>query len=399
MTVFAPSELQTLIMALVVLLGGQWLCNRVLWLKRLDIPPPVVGALGCMIIVGLVYRFAGLEIQFATGLRDILLLVFFTTIGLSARFSELKAGGKPLAVICISTVLLLVVQNFAGIFLALALGEHAFTGLLAGSISFVGGPGTALAWAKEGTRQGLANAPEVALAAATVAVTFGALAAGPLTNWLIRRRRLVCPATPSRRMKIIPPSESRGIEFEKIIITILGITGCVQAGHYINHLAGKAGLLFPEFLTAMIAGVLVSIFADLTKLKLDLRPVERGGELALNIFLSISLMGLRMWMVAGTLAKMLVLGIAQIILSAAVAFYVLFPWMGRSYDAAVTVGGFLGYGLSSMPVAMATMDQVTEHHGPSPKAILWITLAGAFFVDLANALLIKAFLYLPFFKP
>ncbi len=71
--------------------------------------------------------------------------------------------------------------------------------------------------------------------------------------------------------------------------------------------------------------------------------------------------------------------------------------VGRDYDAAVTVGGFLGFGLSSMPVAMATMDGVASRYGPSPKAFLLIALAGSFFVDLANAFIVKAFLALPLF--
>jgi len=46
---------------------------------------------------------------------------------------------------------------------------------------------------------------------------------------------------------------------------------------------------------------------------------------------------------------------------------------------------------------MATMDEVARRYGPAPKAFLLITLAGSFFVDLANALVTKAFLTLPMF--
>ena len=50
-----------------------------------------------------------------------------------------------------------------------------------------------------------------------------------------------------------------------------------------------------------------------------------------------------------------------------------------------------------MAVAMATMDGVAQRHGPSPKAFLLVALAGAFFVDLANATVAKLFLLLPGF--
>ncbi|MCC6670995.1 MAG: hypothetical protein IT458_08040 [Planctomycetes bacterium] len=50
-----------------------------------------------------------------------------------------------------------------------------------------------------------------------------------------------------------------------------------------------------------------------------------------------------------------------------------------------------------MTVGMASMDKVASRYGPSPKAFLLITLAGSFFVDLANAFLVKGFLLLPIF--
>ena len=44
-----------------------------------------------------------------------------------------------------------------------------------------------------------------------------------------------------------------------------------------------------------------------------------------------------------------------------------------------------------------TMDEIGHRYGPSPKAFLLITLAGSFFVDLANAFVAKGFLALPYF--
>ena len=141
----------------------------------------------------------GVDITFATTMRDVLLLVFFVTIGLSAKLSALRAGGRPLAILCAVTVLLLVVQNVTGLLMARLFGAHPFMGLIAGSISFVGGPGTAMAWAKEAEAVGVVRAPELAMAAATLAVITGALVSGPITSWLIRRRGLEGPRASSRR--------------------------------------------------------------------------------------------------------------------------------------------------------------------------------------------------------
>jgi ESS family glutamate:Na+ symporter len=109
------------------------------------------------------------------------------------------------------------------------------------------------------------------------------------------------------------------------------------------------------------------------------------------------LMSLKLWLIGAALGPLLVNVIAQVVLTAAVAYCVLFRLLGRDYDAALTAGGFLGFGLSSMAVGMATMDKVAERLGPSPKAFLLITLAGSFFVDLANAFIVQLFLTLPWF--
>jgi ESS family glutamate:Na+ symporter len=172
----------------------------------------------------------------------------------------------------------------------------------------------------------------------------------------------------------------------------------VAAGDRLNEWATRAGLVLPGFLTAMLAGVVITNLADALRARVDFAPIERNGEMALQVFLAISLMSLQLWAIASSVPALLTNVVAQVAVTTAVALLVLFPLLGRDYDAAVTVGGFLGFGLSSMPVAMATMDQVTSRFGPAPRAFLLITLAGSFFVDLANAFTVKAFLLLPLFR-
>ena len=79
----------------------------------------------------------------------------------------------------------------------------------------------------------------------------------------------------------------------------------------------------------------------------------------------------------------------------AFALYVIFPAMGRDYDAAVIAAGFSGLGLGATPVGIANMHAVTEKYGASQKAFLIVPLVGAFFLDIANATIIQAFLALP----
>jgi ESS family glutamate:Na+ symporter len=394
-------ESLTLIVGIVALLTGQSIRRSVPFLKRMDVPDAVVGATIVALLCLVVELSGGPNVKFGDRVRDILLLVFFTTIGLSAKLAALREGGRPLLILCGVTVLLLTVQNAAGIGFATAWGAHPAYGMLAGSLSFVGGPGTALAWSREMSAAGLKGAELVGVGTATLAVVAGALVSGPVTGWIVARHRLksrqsgdagVAFAAPHPAKA--PPADSGSLE--RMLSSVLVITVSVFLGDQINRLSSQAGLLLPGFLSAMIAGVVITNLADVLRWRLDFAPIERGGEFALHVFLAIALMQLNLSSVATMIVPLALNVVLQIALTIAIAYFVLFRLLGRDYDAAVTTGGFLGFGISSMPVAMATMDEICRRCGPSPRAFLLISLAGSFFVDLANALVAKGFFMMPF---
>ena len=313
--------------------------------------------------------------------------------------SALKAGGRPLVILCIVTVMLLVAQNLVGLAVAWLYGADPFYGLLIGSVSFVGGPGTAAAWAKEAQAMGLEHAPEVAVAAATFAVVVGAIVSGPITGWLVRRRNLQGPGG-EMSASWAPPKDAAPIPAQpisRVIQFLLLILIAILAGATLNTWARSAGLVMPGFLTAMLAGVAITNVGEAFGAKINMVPIERAGEFALQAFLVMYLMSLKLWTLGAAIGPLMINVVLQVILTAMIGILLLYRWLGRDYDAAVTVGGFLGFGLSSMSVAMATMDSVALRYGPSPKAFLLVTLAGSFFVDLANAIIVKGFLALPWF--
>jgi ESS family glutamate:Na+ symporter len=401
--IWNPGETATTIIGLLALVAGTALYGRSRLLRRLNIPAAVIGGLAVSAATLALYAAAGTEVKFADGLRDLLLLVFFSTIGLSARLKALREGGGPLALLCLSVVVLLVLQNAAGMLVMAAFGEHPFYGLLLGSASFMGGPGTAMAWAREGQVSfGLERAPEIGLAAATVAVLSGALVSGPIAGRLVERKGLGRPSFDGGAVALpgaggAAPDPVRGPAVQQALQALLLVALALGAGDVLNVWARAQGQVLPGFLTAMLAGVAISNALDLARWRIPMEGVEHAGEIALQVFLVLSLMSLRLWSVGGVILPMLVNAAVQVALSVLVAVFVLFRLLGRNYDAAVTAGGFLGFGLSSMPVAMATMEQLAARYGPSPRAFLLITLCGSVFVDLSNALIIKAFLALPVF--
>jgi ESS family glutamate:Na+ symporter len=70
--------------------------------------------------------------------------------------------------------------------------------------------------------------------------------------------------------------------------------------------------------------------------------------------------------------------------------------MRRDYEAAVTSAAFIGFNMGSTATAMANMQAITGKYGPAPQSYLIVPLAGAFFVDLMNAVLLTLLLALPF---
>lgn len=400
---FELDELTTLVVGIIALFVGRWIRQSVPFLRKIDMPNAVVGAMVVAMIILFMQLFFKIDVVFGSRTKDALLLIFFTSIGLSAKLAALKSGGRPLVILCLVTVAALVAQNLSGAALATAWGAHPAYGILVGSLSFVGGPGTAMAWAKELQIQGLQNAPVVAVGAATLAVITGALVSGPVTGWIVKRHKLRAKAgAPSDITFMVPqeaPPDSQGsTQIEGLLSTVFVLALAVLMGEKLNDYARQAGFLLPGFLSAMIAGVLITNLSDVFKYKLDFAPIERGGAVALQLFLVMALMSTPLISVAVILVPLALNVAIQVVVTVAIAYFVLFRLLGSDYDAAVTSGGFLGFGLSSMPVAMATMDEIGHRYGPSPQAFLLITLAGSFFVDLANALVAKAFLALPYFS-
>jgi ESS family glutamate:Na+ symporter len=401
-------ELSTLIVGIAALFVGKAVRQSVPFLRKIDMPNAVVGAMIVAVLVLLGQVFFDFSVTFGSYTKDALLLVFFTSIGLSAKLSALKAGGKPLLILCAVTVLALIAQNTAGTAVALSWGAHPAYGILVGSLSFVGGPGTAMAWAKELQAAGLQNAPVVAVGAATLAVICGALVAGPVTGFIVRRHKLHSDMKPGELVTFAEPKETPKADakepakdegnIERLLSSLFVIALAVLIGEKINDWSRGWGLVLPGFLSAMIAGVIITNLADVFKYRLDFAPIEKGGAIALQLFLVIALMATPLISVAVIIVPLAINVVIQVAVTVSIAYFILFRLLGSDYDAAVASGGFLGFGLSSMPVAMATMDEIGHRYGPSPKAFLLITLAGSFFVDLANAFIAKGFLALPFFN-
>lgn len=398
---FQPSYVlegnDVLIASIIVWFLGEYLTKSIPLLKRYSIPSAVTGGLICSTLVALIYSFANIEISFDMRIRDLLLLVFFSTIGLSAKFHLLKEGGKSLAILLLVAAIFLIVQDFTGVLLAKLIGAHPAYGLFGGSISFAGGYGTAIAWGNAAEEAGLLKAKEIGIAFATFGLIAGGILGGPIAERLIKKNNHTNGNNldDSITTDLQHETTTKTPPISSVLGTLLVLALCVELGDLVNRVFFAKGVMLPGFLTAMLIGIFITNTSELVKMPLNESAVERVGEISLQLFLSMSLMSMQLWTLANAMGPILLVLAFQILVMTIFASYVVYRVMGRSYDACVIAAGFVGLGLGATPVGIANMNAVTGKYGPSPKAFLVVPLVGAFFIDLVNALVIKFFAALP----
>ena len=116
------------------------------------------------------------------------------------------------------------------------------------------------------------------------------------------------------------------------------------------------------------------------------------SEVSLGTFLAMSLMSMQLWTLVEMAGPIVIILGVQLFFAITINLFVVFPALGRNYDAAVVCAGFGGISMGSTPTAMANMSAVASRYGASHLAFIIVPLVCAFFIDLANAVLIPFFL-------
>ncbi|WP_170765542.1 sodium/glutamate symporter [Ruegeria lacuscaerulensis] len=380
-----------------VYLIGAEINARVAVLRQFNIPEPVTGGLLASVVLLFLYLFGGFELTFGLATRDFLLVVFFAGIGLNARLSDLISGGKPLFLLLVLTLVTIVAQNVVGAVGAAAFGYPAQAGVLFGSAALIGGHGTAIAWAPEvGTVTGLEGATELGVAVATLGLVLAALVGGPIARVLVEGKKLT-PDRPEEEHTVgLPdnPAEAASkIDHLTIMRVLLYLNLAIISGYFLNEVIIATGLKLPLFVPCLIMGIVIANLRS--ALAPNAPPVSRTPSLALisefslGAFLAMSLMSLQLWTIAELGLAIVVIMVAQTLFAVTFVIWVLFPVMGSNYRAAVLSAGFGGFALGATPTAIANMTAVTKRYGPSPIAFIVLPLVSAFFVDIANAIVIQ----------
>ena len=387
-------------LGIVVLFVGKRVNNIVRFLKEFSIPEPVTGGLIFSLLVALLYLVTGIEIEFELSARDFLLVYFFTTIGINASLKDLMEGGKPLVILLVITIAYMVVQNLTGISVAAAFGLATPVGLLGGSVSLIGGHGTAIAWAPRiAADYGIGNAMEVGIACATFGLILASIMGGPIAKLLINRYKLQAPVEEPLTVGFSDTEQGGRISHLDFLDAILAIHVCAILGFLLNEQLENMGLQLPLFVTCLFAGILITNLIPEnfprisgTKWPSRMPAISLLADISLGTFLAMSLMSMQLWTLVDLAGPIFTILGAQFFVALATILFVVFPVMGKNYDAAVVCAGFGGISLGSTPTAMANMSAVSQHYGASHMAFIIVPLVCAFFIDLANAILIPFFL-------
>lgn len=383
----------------IVFFLGAFLTRKIAVLRDYNIPEPVSGGLAVALGTWGIFAFGGTQIVYDLEVRDYLLVVFFATIGLNAQIADLFRGGRLLVLLLIATLVFMVLQNVIGLLGVSLFGLPASTSVLVGSASLIGGHGTAIAWGPQIEEiSGFDAAAEMGVASATLGLILAAVIGGPVAKRLIDRNRL----TSDQSEDAIVGLEFADAENPQDTINHVSLMRGMLAAHvaillgYMAHLAiTEAGIKLPLFVPCLLVGIVMS--NTIPYLLPGIAWPARTKSLAvisdycLSVFLAMSLMSLQLWSLAELGGPILIVLALQLIMTVAFILLLFFRLMGGSYQAAVLSAGFAGFTLGATPTAIANMSSVTKRYGPAPLAFIVLPLVSAFFVDLANAVIIQLF--------
>lgn len=387
------TDIETLLIATLALITGKLIHKFIPWTERYNLPGSVLG--GFAFAIALMFlRSNGAEVNFSMSMQSPLMILFFASLGFSASISRLMAGGWPLILFFLVTCIILVIQDAVGIVVALGLGQNSLFGMMTSSVSLVGGPGTALAFAPLFEEHGLPDAATVGLTAALGGIICAGLFGGPLSTYLIEKYNLKSPYKKNTSIKGEVAEFFSSENLTTLIIVHMGaLIAAMCLGVYVSSLFEAAGLTLPPYIGAMLVAATLRNIDDKAKW-FDLKEswLDALGSAALAFFIAMTMMNLNFLQLKDIGIPIVAALSVQVVIVLLAARYIVFPMMGRNYEAAVLSGGMFGFMMGTVANAMANIEVIQRRKGPAPHAGLFISLVGACFIDFVNAGIITVFL-------
>lgn len=383
----------TATIAMCVFFVGKAIVARSKRLQAYSIPEPVIGGFASAIIIALIHYIADTDIVFDLFRRDIFLVYFFAALGWRSSVRQLISGWRPLFILVAVTSAFLFLQNEVGIGLATAFDLHPKLGIAAGSMALTGRAGTTVAWASVFQEQFGISISRVGIGANMAGLIAACCLGGPMAKFLIKRHRLETPG-PSADLDVgisrnfVAPQ----LDYHGFLLALLCIHVTVIVGQLLNLGLDWAGVQMPLYVLCLAAGVALGNIIPLFAPKLEWQSNNQGlaliSDVSLGLFYSMTLMSMQLWAVEGIAGFIIVLIACQVLLTTLYTILVVFPLMGRDYQAAVISAGFVGVTLGSTATTMAIMTAVAGQYGRAHRAFVIVPFVCGFFIDIVNSLVI-----------
>lgn len=391
--------IQSIGLAIILLLIGRKCRKRFKILEKYCIPSPVVGGLLFAILTLLLRNFNILEFSFDDVLQKFFMTMFFTSVGFNASIKVLKKGGVKVLIFLIVAIGLILIQNIVPILIANILNVDKSIALMTGSTALTGGHGTAAAISQSIHST---KAASVSIASATFGLVAGSMIGGPITSRIIEKKNLLSKYMSDNNKEVVDHEETffeevkkgtlNGEKFARAFFTILL---AMAIGTLFNDLFKYLGIknlpyyIGPMFVASIIRNVTDTVDSLVNSPMEEISVVE---NISLNLFLSMSLMTLRLWELIDLAIPISVLLLIQTVVTALYARYVTFNVMGADYDAAVIVAGHCGFGMGATPNGITNMETICDKYKYSKIAFFTVPIVGALFIDFFNVSIISIFL-------
>lgn len=389
---------QTAALAMLLFLLGRFVVSKSAFLQRCCVPAPVVGGLIFAIAHLVLYGTGLMQLSFDETVKGFFMTLFFTSVGYTACFRLLRAGGAKVVKFLGIAILVMILQNIIGAILAGVFGWDMRLGLCTGSIPMVGGHGTAGSYGPLMEEMGLTGANVLAVAAATYGLVAGSLMGGPVATSLIKKYKLSSTAAQDGTMEEDLPvamnaeQSTESYTMSMILLIIAAGLGTILTNIFNGISFFGVSFTFPGYIGAMVVAAVIRNIADANGKDLPLMPINVWGNVSLSIFLAIALMTLKLWQLASLAGPMIVMLAAQTVLMFIMARFIVFKLMGSDYESAVMCSAMCGFGMGATPNAMANMQVLTKKYGPAPQAYFIVPLVGSLFADFCNGIIITVFL-------
>ncbi len=390
---------QTMIVAILVLFLGKYLNKKFAFLRKYNIPEPVTGGLIASLLFAIIYLIFSFDISFSTRYRDILLVVFFTAIGLSTKLKNVLKGGKALLILTVFAVAYIFLQNYIGILTAKLFNLTPIIGTLSGSIALQGGHGNVVSWVPVLSEQfDISGAMEVGMIVATFGLIIGGIMGGPVAKYLIKKYNLKPNSDIDISKLAIGAKHGQNlvIDYSSILKIIIMLSISIGIGLYLHDFLEYINFTLPLFATCMLGGVIITNVVPLIIPKqtcpANSPSLAITSELSLGLFLAMAMMSLKFWEIGDESLFIITSITIQTISILLFTVFVVFKVLGKDYAAAVISAGYIGSAMGATPTAMANMAAVTKVHGPSTIAFAVIPIMGAFIIQVSNAFVINIIL-------